>query len=362
MINRPHINDKDQALYTNQTNTKSILKKMNLRQHIPSIGYFRAVAITSLLLPYLTFADDLITYFTANETDCKVVTDSDIAQFNSTIEALHQGICGVITNVTKIPLSYDLIKSWTVADGRFNVANLASLFAGSQQYLNETIKNCLIELLDKAYQDWQDEKDRDFKESLIAGLGTVGGIIVAGSLISAIFFYLNRRNASNVTVSVSDPTHPALEANTHPQVSIVNNNTPATDEKSKPQQKESLAERFGKLELNPMNPEVENFFCPIMHEIMTNPVVISSGLSYERSAIEESIKRGNQRCPLTNKIIKEVIPNINLKNVILGYIDRKEAAQKISSTHQKSTFFKPANESVQQEEPDEKQPLLARPQ
>eukprot|EP01123_Difflugia_compressa_P010127 TRINITY_DN3615_c0_g1_i1.p1 TRINITY_DN3615_c0_g1~~TRINITY_DN3615_c0_g1_i1.p1 ORF type:complete len:255 (-),score=30.37 TRINITY_DN3615_c0_g1_i1:51-752(-) len=61
-----------------------------------------------------------------------------------------------------------------------------------------------------------------------------------------------------------------------------------------------------------------SFTCPITHEIMTDPVLlIESGVTYERSAIEQWLKNHNTD-PLTNITLtsKQIVPVISLRNAI----------------------------------------------
>ena len=61
-----------------------------------------------------------------------------------------------------------------------------------------------------------------------------------------------------------------------------------------------------------------NYLCPILQDIMTDPVITVDGHTFERKAIEEWFSRGNCTNPLTGKALasKVLIPNIALKSVI----------------------------------------------
>ena len=66
--------------------------------------------------------------------------------------------------------------------------------------------------------------------------------------------------------------------------------------------------------------EPDYFVCPFYKEIMEEPVMTTSGMSYEKNAIVEWIKRGNLIDPMTGQRIKNfVIPNINLKKAIQSF-------------------------------------------
>jgi hypothetical protein len=44
----------------------------------------------------------------------------------------------------------------------------------------------------------------------------------------------------------------------------------------------------------------EDFLCPILHEVMEDPVITPGGINFERRAIEEWLQR-NRSCPVTRK-------------------------------------------------------------
>ncbi|XP_022939858.1 uncharacterized protein LOC111445603 isoform X1 [Cucurbita moschata] len=62
----------------------------------------------------------------------------------------------------------------------------------------------------------------------------------------------------------------------------------------------------------------ENFFCPISLELMIDPVIISTGQTYERSNIQKWIDRGNTSCPKTQEQLQSLIltPNFAMRNLI----------------------------------------------
>src|SRR3990167_3976284 len=59
------------------------------------------------------------------------------------------------------------------------------------------------------------------------------------------------------------------------------------------------------------------YLCPITQELMTDPVVITSGHTYERTAIETWLQ-DHDTCPLTKTKLrhKTVTPNHTLKKLI----------------------------------------------
>ncbi|KAG8378949.1 hypothetical protein BUALT_Bualt07G0037700 [Buddleja alternifolia] len=68
--------------------------------------------------------------------------------------------------------------------------------------------------------------------------------------------------------------------------------------------------------LSCLNPE--DFRCPISLELMTDPVTVSTGQTYDRVSIQKWLKSGNLICPKTGEKLKslEMVPNTNLKKLI----------------------------------------------
>ncbi|KAF8110000.1 hypothetical protein N665_0088s0018 [Sinapis alba] len=64
--------------------------------------------------------------------------------------------------------------------------------------------------------------------------------------------------------------------------------------------------------------KVEDLLCPISLEIMTDPVVIETGHTYDRSSITKWFGSGNITCPKTGKILTstELVDNVSLSHVI----------------------------------------------
>ncbi|XP_022152335.1 U-box domain-containing protein 11-like isoform X2 [Momordica charantia] len=62
----------------------------------------------------------------------------------------------------------------------------------------------------------------------------------------------------------------------------------------------------------------ENFLCPISFELMVDPVIISTGQTYERSNIQRWIDKGNKTCPKTQEQLQALIltPNFLMKQLI----------------------------------------------
>lgn len=62
----------------------------------------------------------------------------------------------------------------------------------------------------------------------------------------------------------------------------------------------------------------EHFICPITQEVMTDPVIGSDGITYERSAIEAWFAAGHGTSPLTRQPMasRSLVPNIALRSAI----------------------------------------------
>jgi len=74
---------------------------------------------------------------------------------------------------------------------------------------------------------------------------------------------------------------------------------------------------------NPPNPQPnpqrvpDGFLCPITGEIMKDPVIDNQGISYEREAIEEWLRRGNTTSPFQQPLqLCDLRPNVDLRKSI----------------------------------------------
>ena len=85
-----------------------------------------------------------------------------------------------------------------------------------------------------------------------------------------------------------------------------------------------------------------DFMCPIMHDIMTDPVILAgSGQTYERTAIEQWFRMGRRSCPttkinLSKAAARQLISNRALKNVIEDFLKEWRAARGTSETKKKA--------------------------
>ncbi|XP_020201913.1 U-box domain-containing protein 8 [Cajanus cajan] len=66
----------------------------------------------------------------------------------------------------------------------------------------------------------------------------------------------------------------------------------------------------------------DHFKCPISLEIMSDPVILSSGHTFERSSIQRWLDAGHRTCPITKLPLPEhpsLIPNHSLRSLISNY-------------------------------------------
>jgi hypothetical protein len=80
----------------------------------------------------------------------------------------------------------------------------------------------------------------------------------------------------------------------------------------------------------PHRPLPESFYCPILCEIMTDPVVTKEGVTYERVAIEAWIK-ANGKSPMTRNIL--TLHDIRPNNAIYDLIQLQKDHRNLESIH-----------------------------
>ncbi|XP_068468113.1 U-box domain-containing protein 19-like [Phaseolus vulgaris] len=83
--------------------------------------------------------------------------------------------------------------------------------------------------------------------------------------------------------------------------------------------RESNVQSEMNLSLSCLNPD--DFRCPITLELMSDPVTIETGHTYDRSSILKWFRSGNLTCPNTAKklITTEMVPNLVLRKLIQRY-------------------------------------------
>ncbi|OMO87901.1 Armadillo [Corchorus capsularis] len=75
----------------------------------------------------------------------------------------------------------------------------------------------------------------------------------------------------------------------------------------------------------PLEP-LQSFYCPITMDIMVDPVEISSGRTFERSAVERWFADGNKQCPSTSIPLENLVlqPNKTLRQSIEEWKERNK--------------------------------------
>ncbi|KAI4319292.1 hypothetical protein MLD38_032912 [Melastoma candidum] len=65
----------------------------------------------------------------------------------------------------------------------------------------------------------------------------------------------------------------------------------------------------------------EEFRCPISKEVMRDPVIVSTGQTYDRPSIQKWLKAGNRTCPLTQQVLSHKIltPNFLIREMIVKW-------------------------------------------
>lgn len=100
--------------------------------------------------------------------------------------------------------------------------------------------------------------------------------------------------------------------------------------------------------LNPQAPPPLEFICPITQDIMKDPVIDNEGVSYERSAIEEWLNRGNSTSPATNRPLRkeDLRANLALRSQIESFLDGNLIINNPSSTSSSSSTTDQGNNNV----------------
>ncbi|XP_052202282.1 U-box domain-containing protein 15 [Diospyros lotus] len=67
-----------------------------------------------------------------------------------------------------------------------------------------------------------------------------------------------------------------------------------------------------------------DFLCPITLEIMTDPVIIATGQTYERESIQKWLDSDHRTCPKTGQVLSHLslAPNFALRNLILQWCEK----------------------------------------
>lgn len=78
-----------------------------------------------------------------------------------------------------------------------------------------------------------------------------------------------------------------------------------------------------------------DFVCGISKKVMEDPVVVASGLTFERAYIQAWLNEGNTLCPITHKPLShlELIPNLTLKALISSWYSQSHDSGLESAHH-----------------------------
>ncbi|KAF5476056.1 hypothetical protein F2P56_007799 [Juglans regia] len=97
----------------------------------------------------------------------------------------------------------------------------------------------------------------------------------------------------------------------------------------------------------------EDFRCPISLELMKDPVIISTGQTYERACIKKWLEAGHGTCPKTQQIISNSIltPNYVLSSVISTWceVNGMEPPKRSGNSHQGRVAYAGSIEIVELE-------------
>lgn len=84
----------------------------------------------------------------------------------------------------------------------------------------------------------------------------------------------------------------------------------------------------------------EDFRCPISLELMSDPVILATGQTYDRASIQQWLDAGHRTCPKTKQVLYDIklIPNYALRSLIYQWanangVDLKKPAENCTSIH-----------------------------
>lgn len=88
----------------------------------------------------------------------------------------------------------------------------------------------------------------------------------------------------------------------------------------------------------------EGLQCPISLELMTDPVMVSSGQTYDRASIKKWIKSGCRTCPVTGKMLvsTDLVPNLAIRRLVDQYCHRNNILITEPTTKHRRTVDKTA--------------------
>ncbi|KAE8686084.1 U-box domain-containing protein 3 [Hibiscus syriacus] len=80
-----------------------------------------------------------------------------------------------------------------------------------------------------------------------------------------------------------------------------------------------------------------HFLCPLSLELMTDPVIVASGQTYDRTSIQKWLDSGLSICPMTRQTLKHrnLIPNHTVKAMVANWCDEKSLQLSDNTGHAK---------------------------
>ncbi|KAI3750046.1 hypothetical protein L2E82_20670 [Cichorium intybus] len=92
----------------------------------------------------------------------------------------------------------------------------------------------------------------------------------------------------------------------------------------------------------------DDFRCPISLELMKDPVIVSTGQTYERTCIEKWLEQGHKTCPKTqlNLTSNALIPNYVLRSLIAQWCETNGMDPPQRSARSSSSACTPAERSI----------------
>ncbi|KAJ4829168.1 hypothetical protein Tsubulata_007029 [Turnera subulata] len=201
-------------------------------------------------------------------------------------------------------------------DISFGIADQISQLCKSMQgaeYRTAVAEQQILERVEKAIQEGN--VDRSYANNLLASIAQAVGISAEQAALKTEFEEF-KHEIENVKLRKD-----MAEALQMEQIISLLENADATNSHEERERKYLVKRNsLGSKTLGPLN----SFYCPITQDIMVDPVEISSGRTFERSAVEKWFSEGNNLCPLTLTSVDTSIlrPNRTLRKTIEEWRDR----------------------------------------
>ena len=145
------------------------------------------------------------------------------------------------------------------------------------------------------------EKSDSSKKAVIGGVGALAGLAIG----------IGVTYIANKVLSSEETSKPKEENTTNPKKE--------EDKKEEPKIQENIPVKTSTSSNQDEN-LMESYCCPISGEIMEDPVITPSGITYDKKSIEQWLQK-KAIDPLSKKPLKkeELIPNRALKESIIEY-------------------------------------------